>query len=543
MLRASRPSPVEPADRRSGGGRGSSDGRVRAVNVRLPVPRFLKQCLGWADPSAVNTGFGYRVRARVASQRGFTLIEVLVSALITTLIATAVAGALITNTDIISNQTNRSEAETLAEQDQERLKGLSAEQLDNLSQSYNVTAHGTVFTINSQAWYLSSTNGQSCTTSGGASATYFKTISTVTNTNSAGTAKTLASDESVISPDAGGSLLVQFHDQTANPLSGVGLAATGPESDSGTSDATGCVIFSGLNTGTYNLTYTDIGYVDPNGNPSPLTDTATVASTGIASPGKGNPIELGQAGGLTANYQTNDGSPVTAYADGLSWFSSGGAGIPMASYRTNASSLAATGQTVTASAPTSVMGLFPFVSSQSPVSYTSNYQVWAGTCRQEQPPSGTDMVTVQPGSSLTGSSSPPISEPALQLTLTFNGTKKKPSDVKIFFTSGTGNSCSDTWGPETSAMASNGPGTSGSTIGSYVYGLPFASSATSGSTASASGQTGLLTVCADYNSSGSTYYSYTQPAASGFTDSYSTAYQLTIPLISTGSSPSSKTKC
>ncbi|HUA06823.1 MAG TPA: prepilin-type N-terminal cleavage/methylation domain-containing protein, partial [Solirubrobacteraceae bacterium] len=75
-------------------------------------------------------GFGYRVRARLASQRGFTLIEVLVSALVTTLIATAVAGALVTNTDIISNQNSRSQAETLAEQDQERLKGLSAEQLD-----------------------------------------------------------------------------------------------------------------------------------------------------------------------------------------------------------------------------------------------------------------------------------------------------------------------------------------------------------------------------------------------------------------------------
>ena len=81
----------------------------------------------------------------VASQRGFTLIEVLVSALIMTLIATAVAGALITNTDIIANQNSRSQAETLAEQDQERLKGLSAEQLDNLSQSYTVTVGGATY--------------------------------------------------------------------------------------------------------------------------------------------------------------------------------------------------------------------------------------------------------------------------------------------------------------------------------------------------------------------------------------------------------------
>jgi hypothetical protein len=142
------------------------------------------------------------------------------------------------------------------------------------------------YAINSKAWYLNSTNGQSCTTSGGAAATYFKTISTVIRTNATGHTATLATDESVITPPAGGSLLVQFHDQTASPLAGVSLSATGPESDAGTSDSNGCVIFSGLDSGTYAVIYTDIGYVDPNGNPSQLTDAATVASTGIASPGK-----------------------------------------------------------------------------------------------------------------------------------------------------------------------------------------------------------------------------------------------------------------
>ncbi|HUA02388.1 MAG TPA: type II secretion system protein [Solirubrobacteraceae bacterium] len=473
----------------------------------------------------MKNGFGDRVRARLASQRGFTLIEVLVSALLVTLIATAVAGALITNTDIIANQNSRSQAEVLAEQDQERLKGLSAEQLDNLSQTYTAKAGSNSYTITSKAWYLSTSNGQSCTSAGGASATYFKTISTVTHTSAAGTVQTLATDESVISPDAGGSLLVQFHDQTASPLSGVALSATGPESDSGTSDSTGCVIFSGLDSGTYNLTYTDIGYVDPNGNPSPLADTATVASTGITAPGKGNPIELGQAAGFQGSYKTNGGSN-TAYADGLSWFSSGGAGIPMAAYRTNASSLSSTGQTVTASTPTSVNGLFPFVSSTNPVSYTNNYQIWAGTCRQEQPPAGYDTFTVQPGQSLNGQQ---VLEPTLQLSLTFNGSPKAPNDVKVFFTSGTGNTCTDTWGNESAPSPTAIGGTN-----YYLYGLPFASSATSGSAASGSGQTGSLTVCADYKS-GSTYYSYTQPSTSAFTDSFGSNYPLSIALTSTGS--------
>ena len=81
---------------------------MRAANVRLPLPRFLKQCLGWADPSAVNTGFGYRVRARLASERGFTLIEVLVSAVLVLLISAAVAEGLITSSDFTGYTRNHS---------------------------------------------------------------------------------------------------------------------------------------------------------------------------------------------------------------------------------------------------------------------------------------------------------------------------------------------------------------------------------------------------------------------------------------------------
>lgn len=531
MLRVPGPPTAESSECRNGVEVPPPIERLRAVNVRLLGVRFLKPWLGWADPSAVKSGFGYRVRARFASQRGFTLIEVLVSALIVTLIATAVAGALITNTDIIANQNSRSQAETLAEQDQERLKGLSAEQLDNLSQSYNVTVGGATYTINSKAYYLSTSNGQSCTTAGGASATYFKTISTVTRANAQGKTATLATDESVITPPAGGSLLAQFHDQTASPLAGVTLAATGPENDTGTSDTSGCVIFSALDSGSYNLTYTDLGYVDPNGNSSPITDTATVASTGIASPGRGNPIALGQAGAVQGSFQMSGApSAYTAYASGLSWFSSGGAGIPMAAYRDHQVSPVASSIWTTNVAGTTGTGLFPFVSSQNPVTYTNNYQVWAGTCRAEQPPTGYDMFTVAPGSSQSSVSSPaapPVQVPTLQLTVKKStGTTVTPTDVKVTFASSDG-SCSDSW-----ALTPTSNGTTGSS-GSYYYGVPFAASASTGSGASASGQTGSLTVCADLKSGTSSYFKQT---SSTFTPSFSaaTAVTLTLPS-STGS--------
>ena len=467
------------------------------------------------------------MRARLAAERGFTLIEVLVSALIVTLIATAVAGALITNTDIIANQNSRSQAETLAQQDQERLKGLSAEQLDDLSQTYNVTVGGATYAIKSQAWYLSTSNGQSCTTSGGASATYFKTISTVTRTNAQGQTATLATDESVITPPQGGSLLAQFHDQTASPLAGVTLAATGPENDTGTSDTSGCVIFSALDSGTYSLTYTDLGYVDPNGNASPISDTATVASTGIAAPGRGNPIALGQAGGVQGNFQMIGApSAYTAYASGLSWFSSGGAGIPMAAYRSHSvTPVASSIWTTTVGGAQG--GLFPFVSSQNPVTYTNNYQVWAGTCRSEQPPQGYDAFTVAPGSSVT---TPAVQVPTLLLTVKkSSGTITTPTDVKVSFTGS--DSCNDAW-----AMTPSANGTQSGTSGTYYYGVPFASSATTGSTASASGLTGSLTVCADLKSGSSSYYTAT---SSSFTSSFSAVTPVTVSLpSSTGS-----TKC
>ena len=124
-----------------------------------------------------------------------------------------------------------------------------------------------------------------------------------------------ATDESVISPPAGGGILAQFHDQTASPLSGVAVAASGPDSDAATSDSNGCVIFSALPTGSYTLKFTDTGYVDPNGyTASPLNATASVASTGFAAPSTGNPVELGQGGGVTGSFYVQYPVGGTAYS-------------------------------------------------------------------------------------------------------------------------------------------------------------------------------------------------------------------------------------
>lgn len=518
MLRAFRPATVTALD------------SSRETNVRRPAPRFLKEWTARADPSPVTRGFGRRIRALAGSEKGFTLIEVLVSALVVTLIAAAVAEALMTNVKVTADQHRRNEAQMLAQQDQERLKGLSAAQLDNLSQTYNAAYDGYTFQVSSQAWYLSSTNGAAC--SSGSGVTSFKTISTVSWIDPTSTQHVLATDESVIAPDAGGSILAQFHDQTTAPLAGVSVSATGPESDAATSDANGCTIFTGLNTGTYNLTFTDTGYVDPNGNASPIADTANVASTGIATPSRGNPIELGQAGGVTANFYIDNGGP-SFNSGSLSWYGSG-SGYSMSNART---------RTVTTPintiATTTVAGgsggLFPFASSLNPATYTNNYQLWAGTCRQEEPPAGTDVTSVAPGSS--GSLS--VTEPEIDVNATYTNNRNqtspvKPSDVKITFNQTSGNTCSDTWAYASSSFIPD----SAQGANHYEFAAPFATSATTGSTASASGQTGNFTVCADYTPGGGTYYKL---SSGTYTDQYGTL--TVIPTIAIRYTSTASGKC
>jgi hypothetical protein len=207
----------------------------------------------------------------------------------------------------------------------------------------------------------------------------------------------------------------------------------------------------------------------------------------------------------------------------------------MATYRTNDPAGSATQLATKTVAGASPGGLFPFAS-LNPTSYTNNYQLWAGTCRQEQPPAGIDAATVTPGLLINPMA---VTAPAVDINATYkqqNGTviQVAPSDVKFTFTSdaNSGQNCSDIWGPFNTASAKQ----VATTPITYRYAAPFASSATSGSGASASGQTGTVTVCADYTPGGGKYYKAN--GSSSFTDSFSSPTALTtIPILWANAAP------
>ncbi len=473
-----------------------------------------------ATPSprrATRTSLGVRLRARAGEEAGFSLIEVLASAVIVILLSVAVAQGLIAGAHLSGYQQHKSQADEIAQQDQERLRGLSAKQLGNLAtpESYPVSAGGTTFTVTSQASLLSTSGSTSCTTAGSGAVAYYHTVTTVKWSSVSGTQS--VTEDSIITPPISGALLVKALDQTGAALPGVTVTATGQsgsDTESGTTDSNGCVIETGLAADTYNLALSDTGYVTYNGASS-LTDSATVTDSGTATPTSA-PEVLGQAGSMSATFWTNETSgPVSGQVvTDADTYGAGGT-ASMATFDTMTAGSGNT--TFTAS------NLFPFYFSGPPGSYTSNYRVWAGKCLQEEPPSAYDTATVLPG----GAATPTVQEPALNLLVSYNNgtttSRVAPNDVKILFSSSSGTACSDTWVEAISPTAAT------SATGALASpGVPYASSSTTGATASASGQTGTLSACADVKISGSTYHSTTVQLPSGMSFSSPTTQALTV---------------
>ena len=397
------------------------------------------------------------------------------TALIVVLISAAAAKALIATSQFSGDQRFRAEADGLATQDQERLRGLSDEQLGELdaaSQARTETVNGQTFNVKSTASYVDTTGGSSCTST---AAAYYKVVSTVSWIESSQSQPVSITEESLLARPVTGFLLTDAQDQTLTPLPGVTINATGPDTQVGTTDANGCQLFAGLTPGSYSVTLTDPGYVDYFGN-STLTGTATVTLTGTTKT-TGDIFTMGLAGTIAASYTT--GGSAGAEADGISWSGNGGIGQPVKGVSpaaaAPASSPAATSPSQTSSS------LFPFDTNPTGApTYTNNYTVWPGRCPEQQPPTPTQ-VSVSPGQLNQAVSLPENSLVLNSVTYTSSGTTTtvKPAHVKLTFTGAT---CTDSWTPKITTAAATAMPATGWLANP---GQPYAAS-------------GTLAVCVDY---------------------------------------------
>ena len=402
-----------------------------------------------------------------------TLVEVVVAALMVGLIALSLVG-LEAAGRTTQDQRVRSQASALAHQDQERLRGMTTDQLTKLNETRDVTVEGTQFTVTSTATFIGhASDASGCS---GAGADYAKVVSSVGWGHNK---RTPVVEQSVITPSAGGSLMTEVLDQNGDPLPGATATVTGTDDNTDSTrrvavtDGDGCAIFGGLTVGDYDVVAARTGYVDADGDSAP-----TVAATSTAGNTATAQFTLGLAGDVVATFTTVVGSTThpNQRAPSLSWMNTG-----MATPGTTTPSSPATSITT----PTT---LFPFITG-GPGQHDGNYNLWAGRCPGAQPPSNLGLATVAPGA--TGTTT--IRMPAMIVSVRFRTSSSnpyffvKPQAIELTYPSPSGSSCGQNWDPPIStASGPSAPSTGWLRFPGQPYGDNY-------------------TVCAEYRPSSTTY--------------------------------------
>jgi len=307
-------------------------------------------------------------RLRAGSQDGFLLIEVMVSALLVGLIMIAMFNGFDVANRATADERAHAQADVLAQQDEDRLRGFQISELSAFHETRTVTykegtGTGTVYTITSKAQFISDATGTESCTAGAASADYIQTTSEVTWP--ALKARQPVVETGLIAPHLGGSLLVKVLDANGKGVSGMTVKATGPSPstnvETGTTGANGCVIFGSVEPGEYKVTTFQTGYVEKNGNSEQPTSEQVATVTNGSTTTKS--FEFAQAGELEVSFTgatPAEGDTFVAFNTGLTTFRPFGAAEAYKS-------------TLLSGLPKTI---FPF---------SSNYTVYAGKCESDNP--------------------------------------------------------------------------------------------------------------------------------------------------------------
>jgi type II secretory pathway pseudopilin PulG len=248
-------------------------------------------------------------------EAGFALVEVIVSAAVLAMVALAVLAGIDASSRSSGREKARAVAVSLAEQDQERLRGVPAKDVTSIDSPPPVTLNGATYTITSNAVYIDDATGgtDSCANSKDV-ASYIRITSTVTSTGFGASAP--VSISSLVEPpisnvDAGeGYLAVQVNDRNGNGVPGVTAHADGPSVRDAETNAAGCAVFGPVGVGSYDITFTKTGYVDDLGrSPGKLDDVAVTQGAKTVSA-----VKFDLAAPLSLTFETTNptnGSTIT----------------------------------------------------------------------------------------------------------------------------------------------------------------------------------------------------------------------------------------
>ena len=315
------------------------------------------------------------VLSRCSDSRGFALIEAVVAAAVFAVIVLGVLAGIDGAAGSSGREKARSVAGTLAEQDQERMRGMRAVDLSNYSWTRDVTHGGSTYTIASETdWIRDNTGGTISCTNSSSQADYLRIRTTVTS-SSVGKRTAPVKIDSLVAPPVGavgsnqGTLTVQINNRDAVGVPNVPVKITsGAFSMTELTNSVGCAVFAYVPVGSYDVNVNEPGKVNPMG-------TNDVHVSGSVSNGTTNvtTIVYDVAGSVTASFRTRYWDAATsAFVDAPSRvfsFSLANAGVTSTGYRQFTPAVAPA-DTVTATQ------LFPF---------KDQYGLYSGRCLEENP--------------------------------------------------------------------------------------------------------------------------------------------------------------
>lgn len=249
--------------------------------------------------------------ARPASERGDTLIEVIVSALLVGLIAVGTLSGFSDTNRVSQDERAHDQATVLAAQSQEQLRSDPATTLNALASiphEYTQTVGGTTYKITQSAQFVNgSTQAIGCSNSKQETeaSTYIEVSSSVTWSRLEATKRAAVTQSSIITPPDGSGLEVDVTNLNT-PEGGIPevlVFSGGAETKTG---ANGCVIYAGIPATTANVEAYRLGYVTPSGEHKVLAREVSIAPNITTH----YHINLGNGGRIRAEF-TNKGTPVT----------------------------------------------------------------------------------------------------------------------------------------------------------------------------------------------------------------------------------------
>jgi type II secretory pathway pseudopilin PulG len=307
-----------------------------------------------------------------SSEAGFALIEVIVSAVVLAIVALAVLSGLDGAANGAARERTRSVAASIAEQDQERLRAMRAEDLGEFAQTTEKTIDGITYTIRSEGeWISDSTGGTTSCTNNEDQVDYIK-ITTTVSSEVVGRRTAPTTITGLVAPPAGrarGTLAVQVVDRNADPVVGlrVYVERANPDTEFSTDDEVtnevGCAVFPRIPIGNYQVELREPGWVNRDGiNPASVGTTVNNGAVTLET------IEFDRAGTINVSFDTVDPRNADAPLDSR--------GLYARVFHADMTDRDASGGTLASTI--GVGSLFPFPSA---------YGVYAGRCGASEPPS------------------------------------------------------------------------------------------------------------------------------------------------------------